>query len=285
MTDPQTRKNVFRASLWMIGTLISFTAMAVSVRELSDNMSTFQLLFFRSVVGLIVISILLFRSGWVQIRSKQLGLQILRNIIHYGGQFGWFVGISLIPLAEVFAIEYTVPIWTMIFAAPILAERLTRMRMLIVAIGFTGVLVILRPGAEIVDIGAMAVVGAAICYAMAHVLTKKLSSTDSTLAILFYMTVVQLPLGLIPSLRDWYWPLLSEWPLIVLVGLSALSAHYCLTSAFRLADASVVAPMDFLRLPLAAGFGVFVYNEPVDPYVIAGALIIMAGTYLNIHKS
>ena len=94
MTDPQTRKNVFRASLWMIGTLISFTAMAVSVRELSDHMSTFQLLFFRSVVGLIVISILLFRSGWVQIQSKQLGLQILRNIVHYGGQFGWFVGIS-----------------------------------------------------------------------------------------------------------------------------------------------------------------------------------------------
>jgi drug/metabolite transporter (DMT)-like permease len=247
-------------------------------------MSTFQLLFFRSLVGLFVVSLLLCRSGWLQIRSKQLGLQIFRNIVHYGGQFGWFVGISLIPLAEVFAIEYTVPIWTMVFAAPILGERLTAMRMLIVTIGFTGVLVILRPGAEIVHIGAIAVICAAICYAMAHVLTKKLTSTDSTLAILFYMTVVQLPLGLIPSLGNWYWPLLSEWPLIAVVGLSALSAHYCLSSAFRLADASIVAPMDFLRLPLAAGCGVFIYNESIDPFVIGGALIIMVGIYLNIRK-
>ena len=282
--DAQIQKNTFRAAVWMLGTLASFTAMALCVRELSSQMSTFQLLFFRSLVGLFVVSILLCRSGWLQIRSKQLGLQIFRNIVHYGGQFGWFVGISLIPLAEVFAIEYTVPIWTMVFAAPILGERLTAMRMLIVTIGFTGVLVILRPGAEIIHIGAIAVICAAICYAMAHVLTKKLTSTDSTLAILFYMTVVQLPLGLIPSLGNWYWPLLSEWPLIAVVGLSALSAHYCLSSAFRLADASVVAPMDFLRLPLAAGFGIFVYNEPIDPFVIVGALIIMGGIYLNIHK-
>jgi len=284
MTDAQIQKNTLRAAVWMLGTLASFTAMALCVRELSTHMSTFQLLFFRSLVGLFVVSILLCRSGWLQIRSKQLGLQIFRNIVHYGGQFGWFVGISLIPLAEVFAIEYTVPIWTMVFAAPILGERLTAMRMLIVTIGFTGVLVILRPGAEIVHIGAIAVICAAICYAMAHVLTKKLTSTDSTLAILFYMTVVQLPLGLIPSLGNWYWPLLSEWPLIAVVGLSALSAHYCLSSAFRLADASIVAPMDFLRLPLAAGCGVFIYNELIDPFVIGGALIIMVGIYLNIRK-
>lgn len=284
MTDAQSRKDVLRAALWMIGTLASFTAMALSVRELSSTMSTFQLLFFRSVVGLVVISFLIWQSGWGQIKSKQLGLQIFRNIIHYGGQFGWFVGIALLPLAEVFAIEYTVPIWTMIFAIPILGERLTAIRMWVAAIGFIGVLVILRPGIEIIDIGALAVIGAAICYAFAHVFTKKLATTDSTLAILFYMTVVQMPLGLIPSLTDWYWPLATEWPLIIVVGLSALSAHYCLTSAFRLADASVVAPMDFLRLPLAAGFGVLVYNEPLDPYVFLGAALIMAGITLNIRK-
>ncbi|NQV99633.1 MAG: DMT family transporter [Rhodospirillales bacterium] len=284
MNDIQARKNVLIAALWMVGTLASFTAMALSVRELSETMSTFQLLFFRSLVGLLVVSCLVWRTGWVQIRSQQLGLQIFRNIIHYGGQFGWFVGIALLPLAEVFAIEYTVPIWTMIFAIPILGERLTAMRILVAAIGFTGVLVILRPGIEIIDVGALAVIGAAVCYAFAHVFTKKLSRTDSNLAILFYMTVVQLPLGLIPSLGDWYWPQLAEWPLITIVGLSALSAHYCLTSAFRLADASVVAPMDFLRLPLAATLGVLIYNEPLDPFVFIGAVIIMIGITVNIRK-
>jgi len=258
--------------------------MALSVRELSDTMSTFQLLFFRSIVGLFIIGILVWRSGWAQIKSQQLGLQIFRNIVHYGGQFGWFVGIALLPLAEVFAIEYTVPIWTMLFAVPILGERLTKVRMIVVGIGFAGVLIILRPGAELIDIGAIAVLGAAVCYAIAHVLTKKLASTDSTLAILFYMTVVQLPLGLIPSLNDWYWPVLAEWPLVIMVGLSALSAHYCLTSAFRLADASVVAPMDFLRLPIAAVVGVMLYQEPLDPYLFVGAGLIMAGIILNIKK-
>ncbi len=284
MTETQARKDVFRAALWMVGTLASFTAMALSVRELSDSMSTFQLLFFRSLVGLFVIGFLLSRSGWAQIKSQQLGLQIFRNVVHYGGQFGWFVGIALLPLAEVFAIEFTVPIWTMIIAIPVLGERLTLIRLIVVAIGFSGVLVILRPGSEIVDIGAMAVLAAALCYAIAHVLTKKLSRTDSTLSILFYMTVVQMPLGLIPSLGDWYWPLPMEWPLIIIVGLSALSAHYCLTSAFRLADASVVVPLDFLRLPLAAIVGVMLYNEPLDPYVFIGAAIIMVGIVLNIKK-
>ena len=284
MSETQSRKNVLRAALWMIGTLASFTAMALSVRELSSTMSTFQLLFFRSAVGLVIISFLLWRSGWDQIKSQQPRLQIFRNIIHYGGQFGWFVGIAMLPLAEVFAIEYTVPIWTMIFAIPILGERLTITRLFVAAIGFVGVLVILRPGIEIIDVGALAVIGAAVCYAFAHVFTKKLSRTDSTLAILFYMTIVQLPLGLVPSLFQWYWPQWVEWPLVILVGVSALSAHYCLTSAFRLADASVVAPMDFLRLPLAAAVGVLIYNEPLDPFVMLGAALIMAGIILNIRK-
>ena len=146
MTDIQSRKNVTKAALWMLGALFSFTAMALSVRELSATMSTFQLLFFRSLVGLVFIGFLVWRAGPSVLKTQQLGLQILRNVVHYGGQFGWFVGIALLPLAEVFAIEYTVPIWTMIFAIPILGERLTRMRILIAAIGFAGVLVILRPG-------------------------------------------------------------------------------------------------------------------------------------------
>ncbi len=284
MTPTGDRKNVFRASLWMVGTLFSFGAMALSVRELSDTMSTFQLLFFRSFVGLFIIGFLVWRSGWQQMISQQLGLQILRNVVHYGGQFGWFVGIALLPLAEVFAIEYTVPIWTLIFAIPILGERLSGIRVIVVAVGFVGVLVILRPGAEILDIGAIAVLGAAVCYALSHVLTKKLARTESTLTILFYMTIVQLPLGLIPSLNAWYWPVAAEWPLIVIVGVSALAAHYCLTSAFRLADASVVAPMDFLRLPFAAVVGALVYSEPVDPFLFAGAGLILLGIIVNIRS-
>lgn len=284
MSAIASRRHVLHAAGWMVGALLSFTSMAVGVRELSADMTTFQLLFFRSVIGLVVVSLLLSRSGWGQVKSKQFGLQLFRNVVHFGGQYGWFVGIAFLPLTEVFAIEFTVPIWTMVLAIPVLGEKLTRVRALVALIGFSGVLIVLRPGAEIIDIAALAVVAAAICYAAAHVFTKRLADTDSNLAILFYMVAVQLPLGFIPSLENWYWPTLANWPWIIIVGLAGLSAHYCLTSAFRLADATVVVPMDFLRLPLIAAIGYFAYDEALDPFVLFGALLIMVGIYLNIRK-
>ena len=285
MNALRTAHPVTRAAFWMSGALASFMAMAIGGRQLSTELTTFQILFFRSAVGLLVVAILLQRAGWSKIKTRALRTHFLRNCAHFGGQYGWFYGIALIPLSEVFAIEFTVPIWTAIFATLILHERMNRLRMLAIALGFIGVLVILRPGASAISSAAFAVLGSAICYAISHVLTKRLSAHDSVLAILFYMTAMQLPLGLLPALPKWVWPSAALWPWVVIVAVTSLSAHYCMARAFRLADATVVVPMDFLRLPLIAIVGFFFYHEPLNGWVFVGALIVLAGTWLNLKSA
>jgi len=279
------RRPVLRAASWMGGALASFMLMAIAGRELSHELSTFQILFFRSLVGLIVIVALLQRMGWGRVRTQSLGTHFTRNLAHFAGQYGWFTGLALIPLTEVFAIEFTMPIWTAILATLILGERMTGLRAAAIVLGFAGILVILRPGMASVSVGALAVLGAAFIYAFAHTLTKLLSGRDAPIAILFYMTAIQLPLGLAASLPNWVWPSAGAWPWVAAVGLSALSAHYCLTRAFQLADASVVIPLDFLRLPLIALVGLFVYGEPLDPWVMVGAAIVFLAIWLNLKSA
>jgi len=144
------------------------------------------------------------------------------------------------------------------------------------------VLLILRPGLAVVHPAALAVLLGAVAYGVSHTLTKKLSGYDRPLTILFYMTLMQLPLGLVPSLFDWTTPSLAMWPWLIAVGLTALSAHYCMTRAFLLADATVVVPLDFLRLPLVAVLGFLFYGESIEWFVFAGAILILAGNLLNI---
>ena len=273
-----------RAAFWMSGTLASLIVMALGGRELSAGMSTFEMLFFRSLIGLAVISVLLSRSGWAQIKSEKVGLHIIRNSAHYVGQFGWFYGIALLPLAQVFALEFTLPIWTAILAPVLLGERLTGTRIAVIVIGFTGALIILRPGMVPIDTATLVVLVAAFGFATSHTLTKKLSRTDSALSILFYMTLVQLPMGLVPSLSDWVWPTLAHAPWLALIGVTGLTAHFCMVRAFLHADAIVVIPMDFLRLPLIALIGLIFYAEPLDIWVLIGGAVIFAGNFLNILK-
>ena len=265
-----------------MGALASFMAMAIGGRELSTEVSTFEILFFRSLVGLVIVSMVLSKSGWGQITKRRLGLHFVRNIGHFSGQFGWFYGIALIPLAEVFAIEFTTPIWTAVLAVMLLGERMTRARVLAVGFGFVGMLIILRPGFAVINPGSLSVLAAAVCYALSYVLTRKLAQTESALAILFYMTVIQLPLGMVPMLAHWVMPSPALWPWVMVVGVTGLSAHYCMTHALQLADATVVVPMDFLRLPLVAAAGLLFYGEKLDWLVLAGAAVMLVGIFINI---
>jgi drug/metabolite transporter (DMT)-like permease len=183
----QTNRNhAVIAAFWMSGTLVSFMAMAIGGRELSVQLSTFQILFFRSVIGFLVVCFFLGCSNWWQIFSKQLRVHVLRNISHFGGQFGWFYGIAFIPLAEVFALEFTVPVWTAVLAAVLLREQITRARVAAIIFGVLGVFLILRPGLAVISLASMAVLGSAFCYALSHTLTRRLALVDTPLTILFY---------------------------------------------------------------------------------------------------
>ena len=271
-----------RAAFWMSGALLSFMAMAVSGRELSASFETYHILFYRSVIGVFLIGAIIAWKGTHLLKTEHLMRHGLRNLAHYAGQYGWFYGLAYISLAEVIAIEFTTPVWTALFAFFLLGERLSPARVMALVLGLTGLIMILRPASEGLNPAAFAVLAGAIGYAFSYIQTKALSATDAPLTILFYMTLMQLPFGMVPSVLNWKSPGWEWMPWILLVGVTAMSAHYCMTRAFKLADATVVVPMDFLRLPLIMCVGYLLYQESVDIWVLAGAAVMFSGNLVNV---
>lgn len=276
------------AALWMLGAIVSFSAMAVAGRSVSIELDTFELMFYRSVIGLgIVLSISRLAATHRQIRATRLGLHAVRNVFHFGGQNLWFYAISVIPLAQVFALEFTAPIWIALAAPLILGERLTRRRVAAALIGFLGVLLVARPGVAAITAGQVAAAAAAIGFAGSAIFTKRLTRTETITSILFWLTLMQAVMGAVCAGLDGEIALPSAglWPGLALIGAAGLAAHLCLTTALSLAPATLVMPMDFMRLPVIAVVGMALYAEPLDPFVFAGGALIIGANYVNLRTS
>ena len=268
----------------MGGAVLSFSAMALGVRELLARMEPFEVLFWRSAVMLLIVLALLLRTGLAPLRTRRFGLHAWRNLFHFGGQYAWIYAIGALPLATVFAIEFTMPVWTAILASLFLKERFSFPRLVMLACGLAGVLIILRPGAAPLEPAALVMLAGALGYAANMIYTKKIVATDAPLAVLFWMPVLQAPLSLAAALPAWVWPLAIDLPWMALLGAGSYAAHYCMTRAMKLADATVVVPIDFVRLPLIAVVGALFYGEPFDPLILAGAALIFAGTYYSLSR-
>ncbi|MDA0787104.1 MAG: DMT family transporter [Proteobacteria bacterium] len=273
---------LIQAVAWMTGTLLSFTLMAIAVRELSGEIHSFQIMLFRSLGALLILLPFVVVMGRAIWRTNSLKLQFGRNFVHFAAQLGWITGVGLLPLAEVFAIEFTAPIWATILAVLFLGERLNRGRIVAVAFGFIGILIILRPGVAAIDHGTLAVLGAAVGFAMTLTITKHMTRTDAPIAILLYMSVIQLPMGIALSAFIWVTPDWLQLFWLFAVGAVGLSAHYCTAKALSIADQTIVVPMDFMRLPLIVVVGLLLYNETAQLPVLIGALVIFAGNYYSI---
>jgi drug/metabolite transporter (DMT)-like permease len=273
-----------KAAAWMTLALISFALLAVAARQLLDTMQAFQILFLRSGIGLVIILAIAFAGGEKVHRTQRLRLHLLRNVFHYVGQVCWISAIGVLPLAVVFAFEFTTPIWAAILAIAFLGERLRGPRLVAIVAGFAGILVIVRPGLTEIDPAVLIALAAALGFAVNLIATKDLTRTDAPITILFYMLTIQLFLGAPLALITWQEVLWGDLPWLVLVAVCGLSAHYGITKAFQHAEATVVLPMDFLRLPLIAVVGFVVYAEPLDPAVFLGALLIFAGNYYNLRQ-
>jgi drug/metabolite transporter (DMT)-like permease len=271
-----------RAVLWMFGGMLSFSLMAISGRELSVELSTSQILFVRSLVGLFIMVIVMSCIGWGQVKTGKIRIHILRNIAHFLGQYAWFYGIALISLVEVFALEFTMPFWAAILAVVMLGERISLKRTLSIGLGFFGVLIMLRPGLQIISPAALVVLGAAFLYAFAHTFTKYLSGFDAPAAIVFYMAAIQFVIAIVFFFRDPLWPSLNLLPWTIGVGVFALTANYSLTRAFKISDLSVVMPVDYLRLPFIALVGFVFYDENPEVWVLVGGAIVILGSWLNL---
>ena len=277
-----------RAALWMIGAIVSFTAMAVAGRAVSLDLDTFEIMLYRSVIGIfIVLGIASLAGTRDQIRVRKLGLHLVRNISHFAGQNLWFYSITVIPLAQVFALEFTSPLWVMLLAPLVLNERLTRSRVIAAVLGFIGILVVARPSPETFEIGLLTAALAALGFAGSAVFTRRLTRTETITCILFYLVLMQAGLGLLTAGFDGdiALPTAANWPWIALISVAGLVAHFCLTTALALAPATIVMPIDFTRLPVIAIVGMLLYAEPLDPYVLLGAAIIFAANYYNIWRS
>ena len=276
-----------RAALWMLGAIASFTLMAVAGRAVQVELTSFQLMFWRSLIGFAVIAALVVarRPGLAQVRTTQPGLHLARNVVHFAGQNLWFYGIVAIPLSQLVALEFTMPLWVVLLAPLVLGERLTRRAAGLALLGFLGVLIVAQPGVQPVGPGHLAGLLAAVGFALNLMLTKMLMRHDGVLCVLFWMTVSQAAFGFALSfIGGFTWPSAALIPWLVVVGLTGLTAHFALTTALGLAPASVVAPMEFARLPIIAFVGVWLYAEPLDPFVFLGAVLIFGANWLNLRN-
>ena len=272
----------------MTGVLLSFTAMALSIRALNKTLGIFEILSIRNATGLVVLSALALARPQLrlQLTTRQIWLQATRNMLSFFGQFAWALGITLLPFATVFALEFTTPAWVALFAVLILGERMTASRIGVVVLGLAGILLIARPGVEGFQPAALWVLAAAVAFGGSAITTKKLTASQTTFAILFWMNAMQLPMNLLGS-DPLFFRKLDSGQLLPLLGIavSGLTAHLCLTNAFRHGDATVVYPLDFFRLPLIALIGWSFYGEPLDPMVFAGAALIISGVLWNLHDA
>jgi drug/metabolite transporter (DMT)-like permease len=274
-----------KATVWMIGAMFSFSLMAVSGRELATNLNTFEIMLFRSMIGfLIVLAIGYFAKTLAEIKRDRLGLHLFRNLAHFSGQNLWFLAVASIPFSQLFALEFSTPVWVALLAPLFLGEVLTKQRVLAVILGFAGVLIVARPDINRFDFAIVAAVACAICFAGSMMATKSLTSDQSITCILFWLTLMQLAMGLVatvftgtitfPEGINIFW--------IVIVGIGGLTAHFCITNALALAPAIVVIPLDFMRLPLISVIGFLAYGEAFELPILVGAGVIFIAILLNL---
>jgi drug/metabolite transporter (DMT)-like permease len=267
----------------MAGWLACMVVMAVAGRETTRLLDVFQAMELRSLIGLVMLSPLIRLNGGLRsMRTGNLPRHLVRNVAHYGAQFSWLMALGLIPIAQVVSIEFTMPIWTAIMAVMFLGERMGPWKWLAVALGLVGVAIIVRPFTGTVSPGQLIALCASLGFATSVIFVKALTRSDKPIVIMFWMMAIQSVIGLVPAFVVWRPLTLDVVPWLLLFSFVGTYSHYCMARAMMHADATVVVPMDFLRVPLAALTGWLVYAEKVDVYVAAGAALILVGNLLNL---
>jgi drug/metabolite transporter (DMT)-like permease len=270
----------------MAGWLALMLIVAVAGREATRELNVFQIAEVRSIVGFLMLYPLVrLNGGFAAMKTSRPLQHIGRNLIHYGAGLGWFFALTLIPLGQVVAIEFTMPIWTAILAASFLGERMTIWKIAAIVLGVVGVIVIVRPATGQINPGQLIALGAAVGFGISIAMMKSLTRTESTLAIIFWMLVIQSAAGFFPALYVWKWPTAYAFGWIVVIAFCGTFSHYCMARAMLHADATVVLPMDFLRVPLTATAGWLIYSERLDLFTVLGAALILTGNLLNLRAA
>jgi len=271
------------SKLWMLLSVFSFCFVAIGVKQVNTNISPFQIIFFRALIGLITLLIILPKRTIFGSLSN-IKQHLFRNVFHMIAQYGWVVGIVYLSLAEVTAIEFTSPIWIIILATIFLKEKVTSKKIISILLSFIGVLIILKPGLGIISYNSIVVLLSAICFAIAHTATKKIVQSNSASDVIFIMCLTQLPISFACAYSNWIWPVVSDYCWLILIGLLGIAAHFSMAKALKKEDISSLIPLDYLRLPILIFVGILLYNESFDVSIIIGGTLIFLGNYINQKK-
>lgn len=268
-----------RGILWMTLSSAFYALIYVVVRALSETFAVNQIVFFRAVLGSVFMLPWLAAVGLSALKTRQMPLYLWRMFFSYIGAAAWMYGIAGMPLAEANALMFTMPLFTIVFAAIWLSERPGLHRMAATAVGFAGALIILRPGLIEISTPAMATLFAAAAFSAALIGTKKLTATESPNAMVFYLYTLMIPLAAIPAFLDWTSPAWADAPLLLALGVCTIGAQQCQTRAFRAAQASLVVIVNYVQLPLIAVLAWIFFGQSTDVWTWVGGAVICASTY------
>ena len=253
-----------------------FAAMHAIIRYLTDHLHPFEVAFFRNLFGLIFVIPWFIRFGLQPLRTNHLKLHVYRSLVNVVAMFSFFYALSITPLAEVTALGFTAPIFATVLAVLFLGETVRLRRWTAVIVGFIGTLIILRPGFNEIGLGQLLVLNSTIFWAVALLIIKTVGRHDSSVTIITYMSLLQLPISLIPALFVWTWPSWDLLPWLLAIGLLGGGAQWLMTESLRVADTSVVMPIDFCKLPWTALLAYLAFAQVPDIFVWIGGTVIFA---------
>ena len=274
------------AVAWMVGAAAAFSLLVVCVRELSASLPTPEILFFRCLFTMALLVPWAVRAGRDALRIRRPWPNLLRGVSTFAAMTMWFHAIGIVPLADAVAIQSAYPLFTILLAMLLFAERPGIRRWLATLAGFAGVLVIVRPGFAAVGLPTAMLLGAALCYAVSNICVKTMADTESPTRMVFTVNALLLVFSAVPTALMWVTPALDALPWIALLAGSGFAAHMCLTRALATGEAGAVMPFDFLRLPFAALGGLLLYGEIPDIWTVAGGILVFASaTYIAMREA
>ncbi len=275
-----------RAALLMLGSTLLFALMVIAIRLASESLHTFQIAFFRNFFGMAAALPLLMRAGRGLgfLRTEQLPRYVVRCLIGMLSMFCGFWAIGNLPLAQAVSLSYSTPIFVTIAAVWLLGERVRARRWAAVALGFVGVLVILRPGSGEFSPGLLVAVAAAILSGLVAIQIKELSRTEPADRIVIWTTLFWVPMSFLPALAVWQWPQGIVWLWVVAAGLLGTGGHMLWTRALKIGEVSALTPISFMQLPVVALFGWVLFGQTLDRWTAIGAAIILASNAYIAHR-
>jgi drug/metabolite transporter (DMT)-like permease len=273
-----------RAALLMLGSACFFGLMAVAIRLASQSLHTFEIAFFRNFFGLVAAMPLLLRHGPSLLKTDHFPRYILRCVIGVLGMFCGFWAIGHLPLAQAISLSYSTPLFVTIAAVWFLGEQVRARRWAAVAIGFLGVLMIVRPGSTSFTLGTLVALSAAVLSALVSIQIKQLSRTEPADRIVLYTTMLWVPMSLLPAVFVWEWPHGITWAWVIAAGFMGTGGHMLWTRALKLGDVSALTPISFMQLPIVAVFGWLLFDERLDRWTLIGAAIIFSANAYIAHR-